>query len=108
MDNERTQTKEITKFSGRILIREIDPETSHIDYLAVTLSYSDGTRQLLLPTLASLRAIDGNYLLTNQGDEVTVDFEPPTSWDFTKAEVSAHGYYVTYTNSGLGKVSSSK
>ena len=94
--NERTQVKDFTAFSGRILIREIDPETSYIDYLSVALYYMDGSKQVLAPSKAELRKIDAAYLITNQCDEIEVDFDPPSRWDYTRAEVTAYGYYVVY------------
>jgi hypothetical protein len=94
--NEKTQTKEISAFSGKIKIKEIDPETSYTDYLAVHLYHGDGTDELLLPLKPELRAIDSNYFITNQGDEVVIDFEAPSDPLFIKAEVIAHGFYETY------------
>jgi hypothetical protein len=95
-ETERTQVKELTAFSGKILIREIDPETSYTDSLKVILYYEDGSKEVLLPKSEELRATDGNYLITNQGDEVLVDFGTPARSDFSRAELIADGYYELY------------
>ena len=95
-NTERTQAQELTKFSGSVLIREIDPEISHIDSLSVVLFYPDGRKAVLAPVLDQLQAIDSDYLITNQGDEVEVMFEAPADWAFERAEITAHGYYEPY------------
>ena len=79
-----------------MLIREIDPETSYIDSLSVILFYPDGRKEVLVPEREELRAIDGRYLVTNQGDEVEVAFGEPGDWAFERAEITAHGYYDPY------------
>jgi hypothetical protein len=93
---ERTQVTELTAFSGKILIREIDPETSYTDSLKVILYYEDGSKEVLLPKTEELRETDGNYLITNQGDEVVVDFGIPSRGDFKRAELITDGYYELY------------
>ncbi len=93
---ERTQSQELKNFSGSVLIREIDPETSYIDSLSVVLFYPDGSKVELAPVLEELQAIDGDYLTTDQGDEVEVVFEAPADWAFERAEIIAHGYYEPY------------
>jgi hypothetical protein len=95
-ETERTQVTELTSFSGKILIREIDPETSYTDSLKVILYYEDGSKEVLLPKTEELRETDGNYLITNQGDEVVVDFGSPERKDFVRAELIADGYYELY------------
>lgn len=93
---ERTQVKDLTAFAGKVLIREIDPETSFTDSLSVILFYPDGRKTVLAPEREELRAIDGRYLVTDQGDEVEVSFERPGDWAFERAEITAHGYYEPY------------
>jgi hypothetical protein len=95
-ETERTQVTELTAFSGKILIKEIDPETSYTDSLKVILYYEDGSKEVLLPINAELKETDGNYLITNQGDEVVVDFGSPSRSDFERAELIADGYYELY------------
>jgi hypothetical protein len=95
-ETERTQVKELTAFTGKILIREIDPETSYTDSLKVILYYEDGSKEVLLPKTEELRETDGNYLITNQGDEVVVDFGIPSRGDFKRAELITDGYYELY------------
>jgi len=93
---ERTQVKDLTAFAGKVLIREIDPETSYIDSLSVILFYPDGRKAVLAPDREELGAIDGRYLVTDQGDEVEVTFEKPADWASGRVEITAHGYYELY------------
>ncbi|MBU0483741.1 MAG: hypothetical protein KKB30_04420 [Proteobacteria bacterium] len=93
---ERTQVKDLKDFSGKVLIREIDPETSFIDAMSVILFYSDGSQKELMPEPDALKVIDGNYLTTKQGDQVEVSFEEPADWNFERAAITAHGFYEPY------------
>lgn len=93
---ERTQVKDLTAFAGKVLIREIDPETSYIDSLSVILFYPDGRKAVLAPDREELNAIDGRYLVTEQGDEVEVTFQQPADWVSGRVEITAHGYYEPY------------
>ncbi|MHB8883247.1 MAG: hypothetical protein ACYC69_17280 [Thermodesulfovibrionales bacterium] len=95
-DQEKTDVVGLGAFSGSILIREIDPETSYIDSLSVVLYYADGSREVLLPDKDELMAADGNYLVTNQGDDVVVGFGKPSRTGFVRAEAVASGYYEPY------------
>lgn len=93
---ERTQVVGLSAFSGSILIREIDPETSYIDSLSVVLYYADGSKEVLLPDKDELKAADGHYLVTDQGDDLVVGFEKPSRPVFVRAEAIANGYYEPY------------
>lgn len=100
--NERTQRLPLNGFSGEVLIRELDPEVSYFDSMAVEVTYRDGSRESLLPTRPELVSIDGSYLVTQQGDEVVVRFEEPRDRTFVTAMLSAYGYYVPF-DSVLGE-----
>jgi hypothetical protein len=93
---EQGHVTELGAFSGSVLIRELDPETSFIDSMRVVLYHQDGSKEVLLPTIGELQARDGSYLVTNQGDEVEVRFTPSTRQGFVRAEVISHGYYELY------------
>ena len=92
---EATDEKPLKRFDGRIVIKEIDPEVSFIDFIYIKAIGVDGVERRLYPNSKSLRSHDGDYLRMKQGDQVEVSFEGPS--DFTsKYVLVARGYYVPY------------
>jgi hypothetical protein len=94
-EREGTQQRRLTRFDGRLLIREVEPETSYIDQLYVLIVDDAGRKNELPASLAVLRAADGHYLILNPGDELMLAFDgyetvshPAQVW------VVAKGYYV--------------
>lgn len=112
-EGEQVQARPLARFDGRLLIREVEPEQSWIDLLAVIGVGADGTVTTWLPQAAALRRADDVYLHLEQGDEVVVSFVPadPELADALLAAplpaaaspagaahwwVVAEGYYVPY------------
>jgi hypothetical protein len=69
---EATQTRELSRFDGRLLIRELEPEISYIDRLVVMAEMDDGSIQILTPQLDTLQKDDGRIVILQQGDELLV------------------------------------
>ncbi|MBV9157239.1 MAG: hypothetical protein JO097_13330 [Acidobacteriaceae bacterium] len=85
--------KALKNFDGRLLIREVDPETSWIDALRVDLSCGGGRTVSLLPRSETLRATDHKYLTLRRGESTFVAFDgevPPVC----QAVLNSYGYYV--------------
>lgn len=92
---EMVQERPLQRFDGRLWLREIEPEISYVDLIAVRLITADG-REIMLPSARpSLSADDGNYLILRQGDEYLLTFDvPPEALPARAAWVIAAGYYV--------------
>jgi len=91
--NEMTHRRILSVFSGEVLIREEEPETSYLDYMAVEVITRDGNRHVLAAASPELAAIDGTYLIMREGDAEVVAFELPGTSDYERIELLAHGYY---------------
>jgi len=96
-EREATQRRKLTRFDGRLLIREIELEISYIDQLYVLVVDDTGRKIELTAPLAVLRSADGHYLVLNPGDELLLTFDgfqaipsPKQAW------VVARGYYVPF------------
>lgn len=93
-DNERTQTRELTMFDGRLLIREVEPEVSRIDATWVIVEDIYGNYHELYPSNALLNEADGDYLILHQGDAILLEFpEFKTIENPKRFFVVARGYY---------------
>lgn len=93
---EASDEKPLQRFDGRVLIKELDPEVSFIDFIYIKAIGVDGIERRLYPNSKPLRSHDGDYLRMKQGDQVEVSFEG--LWDFTsKYVLVARGYYVPFT-----------
>ncbi len=95
VDVEATQTRPLSRFDGRLLIRELEPEISYINRLVVMAEMEDGSIQILNPQLVPLREDDEETVILHQGDELLVtmsdtlpDGSVRTWW------VVATGYYT--------------
>jgi hypothetical protein len=92
---EAVQEHPLKRFDGRLLLREIEPETSYVDWVAVRLITADGREIILKSTLQSLSNDDSRYLILHQGDEHLLWFDvPPSALPARQASVIAAGYYV--------------
>jgi tetratricopeptide (TPR) repeat protein len=95
VDVEATQTGELSRFDGRLLIRELEPEISYIDRLVVMAEMKDGSIQILTPQLDTLQEDDSRIVTLQPGDELLVtmsDTIPPVS--VRRWWLVATGYYT--------------
>ena len=79
-----------------MLIKELDPETSYIDFLKVILRYADGSEIELRPENELLNSLDQNYLVLDQGDELEVVFGPVPNHFDGSIYLDSFGYYEPY------------
>lgn len=92
---EATQVRPLARFDGRLLIREEEPEVSHLDEVSVSVVDIAGVTHVLRPQLKSLREVDGDYLILHRGEEVALQFDgferiaKPARYF-----INAHGFYV--------------
>ncbi|HEX8129957.1 MAG TPA: hypothetical protein VF527_12715 [Pyrinomonadaceae bacterium] len=93
---EKTVEMELTRFDGRVLIREKDPEDSFLDAAYIKAIFPDGRETILYPQHRSLRAADGNYLKLRQGEEIIIDFNPPPNLNASQYLLGMTGYYVPH------------
>jgi hypothetical protein len=94
---EQVQARPLSRFDGRLWVRELEPETSYIDHLYVRLLTVDGGWLSLRPDDPALAAADGDYLILHEGDDQQLVFDlPPDAPSIRQAWVVAAGYYVPY------------
>jgi len=92
---EATQTRPLSRFDGRLLIRELEPEISYIDRLVVMAEMEDGSIQFLTSQLDTLQEDDGKMVILHRGDELlvtmrdTIPYVSVRSWWLV-----ATGYYT--------------
>ena len=90
---EQEHTLPLKRFTGQLQIREIDPETSYIDYLYIKHILPNGEIKILNPDNSSLAKKDGNYVTLKKGDKLLLNFPAEEN---TKGlySVISFGYYV--------------
>lgn len=93
-EKEGMDTIPIARFDGRIQLREIDEETSFIDYVSVLAIDQKGNKRLLMPQHALLATLDKQYLKLVRGDIKTIHFPGFKPNEQMKYFVIASGYYV--------------
>mgnify|MGYP000856101550 FL=1 len=94
-DKEGVQARELSQFDGRLLIREEEPEVTHLNQLYVKAYMQDGSVFVLRPDVESLMARDDQVVIMNTGDEMLVTFEDiPSQGEVARWEVVASGYYT--------------
>lgn len=92
---ETTQSRTLKRFNGRVIVREVEPEISYLDYLAVVVIDRLGRSHVLRPHIQTLRDADSKYLILRPGDEIHLTFkgfehiEEPERF-----RIEAKGYYV--------------
>ena len=92
---ESQQRRVLSRFDGRIKIKELESEISYIDQVYVEGLDSLGTRHLFNGNLASLESVDGIYEVFYPGDEVMLTFENfDKSVHLDTLWVIATGYYT--------------
>ncbi|MEK6334028.1 MAG: hypothetical protein AABM67_03705 [Acidobacteriota bacterium] len=94
--NEATQKKTLSRFDGKIVIKEKDPETSFIDAVSILITTNKGEERLVYPRNKQLRFEDGQYMTLRQGDQVVIEFDLPKGVAGSKYVLIAKGYYVPY------------
>jgi tetratricopeptide (TPR) repeat protein len=94
VNREDIQMRPLAQFDGRLLIREEEPEISHINQLYVLAISSNGTLQTLEAQIDALKHRDGYYLVLHQGEEILVPLDGyPLDIDVDQWWVVATGYY---------------
>jgi hypothetical protein len=86
--------KLLTRFDGRVLLKEEEPEISFIDFLQVKLICPDGRERTLLPKNPKLRQRDGDYVILRRGEHLEVAFPGSAPQPGEKAVLVARGYYL--------------
>ncbi len=93
-ENEATQQRPLQHFDGRLLIREVEPEISHLDQVYVVAIDEDGQKHLLQHQLPALQSADENYLILHQGDSQWLYFSGFDNLEnIQQYWVVARGYY---------------
>ncbi|MEK6282748.1 MAG: carboxypeptidase-like regulatory domain-containing protein [Acidobacteriota bacterium] len=102
-----TDEKELSRFDGRLLIKEKEPEDSFLDAVYIKAILVDGREAILLPKNKTLRFADNDYLRLTQGEEIRIDFDishiPITSNYILKVV----GYYIPHDKTILRRADSS-
>jgi hypothetical protein len=98
---ETTEEMRLTRFDGRILLKEKDPEISFIDLMYIKAVSLDGRSTIYHPNNYLLRHQDRNYLKLRQGEEIELKFEMPTNFTAQKYSVVIKGYYTPLGNQRL-------
>jgi hypothetical protein len=94
---EKVQERPLQRFDGRLWLREIEPETSYVDLIAVRLITAGGREIVLKSAIPSLSVDDGQYLKLQPGEEQLLQFDvPPDALPVRAAWVIAAGYYVPH------------
>jgi tetratricopeptide (TPR) repeat protein len=95
MDLETVQSRTLKRFDGRLIVREVEPEISHLDRILVVVTDRLGQSHVLRPQLKSLQNSDGQYLVLHRRDEVMLIFEGFDRIDRpVGSRVEAEGYYT--------------
>ena len=79
--------------TGQIWIKELEPETSYVDYVVIKLKYKNGNECYIEPKNDILKEMDNSYLVLKRDDKVFVEFEDYSD-DFEEASIIAKGYYI--------------
>ncbi|MFZ5912123.1 MAG: tetratricopeptide repeat protein [Chloroflexota bacterium] len=91
---EEEQMRPLTQFDGRLLIREEEPEVSHLNRLVVQAVLSDGSIRTLEPRTEALKRQDADYVVLRQGEEILVTWAGyPIDGEVEQWRVVATGYY---------------
>ncbi len=93
---ESLDEKQLSRFDGRILIKEKDPEDSFIDSIYIKAISENGDVTMLYPRNRALRSNDGNRIKLKQGEQLMLFFDIPKDLKANKYVLGAVGYYVPY------------
>lgn len=95
--SETRQWQTLTRFDGRLLIKEIEPETSYIDQIYLVMVDAQGNLKVLHPDLPELHQADSLYVTLDFGESIMLNF---TSYDTAnnaeKIWIVAEGYYIPH------------
>ena len=94
VDHEAAQLRPLHQFHGRLLIREQEPEISYLNRLYVLAEMRDGSYQILEPDVEALKAVDADYIVLHNGEEILVTLDDyPAIGNVRQWWVMAVGYY---------------
>ncbi len=85
---------DLTRFDGRVLLKELDAEESFIDAIYVRARNGDGTQTILYPDEMKLRSVDGEYVHLQQRDQLLLHFPLPRGFAAQEYSLVATGYYI--------------
>jgi hypothetical protein len=88
-------TVRIKYFNGKILIREIDPERSFVDYLKIVEVTPEGDTINHFSSNDLLRSVDTQFQTFDQGDSLLLNFTERSTGGSVYWLVSK-GYYLSY------------
>lgn len=91
---ETTEEMRLSRFDGRILLKEKDPEISYIDFMHIKAVSLDGNEQVFYPSNLLLRAQDGKYLILRRGEEAEIKFDIPAGFRAARYFLIIRGYYT--------------
>lgn len=83
----------LKRFTGKIIIKENDPEVSFIDLLRIRVKNPDAKEQILLPKQDVLQSDDQQYLTMKQGDKIEVEFDGFQEKAGSTFYLESKGYY---------------
>lgn len=92
---ERSDTLVLKKPSSKILISEIDPEESYIDYICMEGIDQNDNVHRFYPRQDILKKRDKKYLYLKTGDIAKIEFEGFDSSKYKYSRLISHGYYLT-------------
>jgi len=92
-EKEGVQERALKNFDGQIWIKELEPETSYVDYVVIKLKDKNGNECYIEPKNDILKEMDNSYLVLKRDDKVLVEFEDYPD-DFEEASIIAKGYYI--------------
>lgn len=87
-----TESKKLYK---SYVIRELDDETSFIEFLSLLVTDKNGRTYILRCKDKRLREIDGQYVCTETGDSIPVEFTKYFGDEIVTIDILAKGYYIS-------------
>ena len=94
-DNEQVQKQRLTRFDGRLLIWELEPEISYLNHIYIIAINAQGEEFVLTHDFAPLQAADAQYHVMHRGDSQLLNFPNFANLkDITEVWVVAQGYYI--------------
>lgn len=86
---------ELKQFSGKLMIKENEAETSYIDSAYVKIIYKNGNYKILKPDSNKLKNNDNNYVKLNKNENVILNFNDKYDKnDISKVKLVVSGYYA--------------
>jgi Tfp pilus assembly protein PilF len=87
--------RRLTRFDGRVLIRELEPEVTFLDRVRVIYRDAQGREQYSEAVTPALRRVDDQHFVLRRGQETTVRFDearPPRAGE--EIWLEAEGFYL--------------